>query len=88
MVSRKSVSRPRLIRAQLGEVVLHLRQIQSAVVVAVAALRRQNSDLDEDIASVLQRSVADRIQEQVDRLEITARLVSSLERKGAPQGGP
>ncbi|MGH8137539.1 MAG: hypothetical protein ACREVV_04995 [Steroidobacteraceae bacterium] len=78
------MSKTRVIRAQVGEVVLHLRQIQSAVVVAVAALRRQNSDLDEDIANVLQRSVADRIQDQIDRLEIAARQVSSLDRKAGP----
>jgi hypothetical protein len=32
-------------------------------------LRQQNCELDEDIATVLQRSVADRIQDQIERLE-------------------
>jgi hypothetical protein len=50
-------------------VLLHLHQIQSAVVVAVAALRQQNCELDADISNVLQRSVADRIQDQIERLE-------------------
>lgn len=53
----------------LTEVVRHLEQIQSAVVVAVAALRHQNCELDVDISNVLQRSVADRIQDQIDKLE-------------------
>lgn len=57
------------VNAQLGDVLMHLHQIQSAVVVAVAALRQQNCELDADISSVLQRSVADRIQDQIERLE-------------------
>ena len=77
MVSGKAVSRNRLVRSHVGEVLMHLQQIQSAVVVAVAALRQQNCELDADISSVLQRSVADRIQDQIERLEITVRLVSS-----------
>jgi hypothetical protein len=58
------------INVQLGEVLKHLQLIQSAVVVAVAALRQQNCELDADISNVLQRSVADRIQDQIDRLEM------------------
>ena len=58
------------INLQLGEVLKHLQLIQSAVVVAVAALRQQNCELDADISNVLQRSVADRIQDQIDRLEM------------------
>ena len=84
MVSRKSESRSRIIRTQVQEVVLHLRQIQSAIVVAVAALRQQNSDLDEDIANVLQRSVADRIQDQIEQLEAVTRRVASLGRGARP----
>jgi hypothetical protein len=53
----------------LSELVLHLYQIQSAVVVSAAALRRQNCELDDDIANVLQRSVADRLQDQIERAE-------------------
>ena len=76
MVAGKSISKTRSARAQLGEVVQQLRQVQSAVVVAVAALRQQNCELDEDIATVLQRSVADRIQDQVERLESLQRSVA------------
>jgi hypothetical protein len=54
---------------ELGEVLRQLQQIQSTVVVAVAALRHQNCELDMDVSNVLQRSVADRIQDQIERLE-------------------
>lgn len=69
MVAGKSISNTRSIRGPLSEAILHLRQVQSAVVVAVAALRQQNCELDEDIATVLQRNVADRIHDQIERLE-------------------
>jgi hypothetical protein len=63
--------------------VVQLRQVQSAVVVAVAALRQQNCELDEDIATVLQRSVADRLHDHIERLEA---LMSTLgvDDKGHP----
>ena len=54
---------------KIREVLQHLERIHSAVVVAVAALRQQASDLDLDIANVLQRSAADKIQDQIDELE-------------------
>jgi len=57
-------------RAQLREMLRHLQLIQSAVVVSIAALRHQNCELDVDISNVLQRSVADRIQDQIERLEV------------------
>jgi hypothetical protein len=69
MVAGKSISNSRSIRGQLNEVALHLKYAQSAVVVAVAALRQQNCELDEDIATVLQRSVVDRVHDQIERLE-------------------
>ena len=75
MVAGKSISKTRSVRGELGEVVTHLRLVQSAVVVAVAALRQQNCELDEDIATVLQRSVADRLHDQIDRLEAVMRAV-------------
>jgi hypothetical protein len=78
MVAGKSISKARNMQTHLGEVVLQLRQVQSAVVVAVAALKRQNCELDEDIATVLQRSVADRIHDQIERLEGLMRAASSL----------
>ena len=63
-------SQARAVHVQVGEVLHHLHLIQSAVVVAVAALRHQNCELDVDISNVLQRSVADRIQDQIERLEL------------------
>ncbi|MGH8209896.1 MAG: hypothetical protein ACREU6_09930 [Steroidobacteraceae bacterium] len=78
MVAGKSISKTRTIRGQMGEVVMHLRQVQSAVVVTVAALKQQNCELDADIATVLQRSVADRIHDQIERLEALMRAASSL----------
>jgi hypothetical protein len=81
MVAGKSISKTRTVRTQLSEVVVHLRQMQSAVVVAVAALRQQNCELDEDIATVLQRSVADRIEDQIERLEVAMRVVSNANHK-------
>jgi hypothetical protein len=76
MVAGKSVSKTRSVRNELGQVISHLRQVQSAVVVAVAALRQQNCELDEDIATVLQRSVADRLHEQIERLEAVTRMAA------------
>ena len=73
MVAGKSNSKTRSMRSQLGEVAGHLRHVQSAVVVAVAALKQQNCELDGDIATVLQRSVSDRLQDQIERLETLMR---------------
>jgi hypothetical protein len=73
---------PRLVYPQLGEMLKHLQQIQSAVVVAVAALRHQNCELDTDISNVLQRCVADRIQDQIERLE----AMSERRRRVGPGG--
>jgi len=61
--------RARVVPSEMKELLRQLQQIQSAVVVSVAALRQQNCELDADISNVLQRSVADRIQDQIDRLE-------------------
>ncbi len=64
------------VRDQLAELVLHLHQIQSAAMVSAAALRHQNCELDADIANVLQWSVADKIQDQIERLEETVRQLA------------
>ncbi len=52
----------------LQDTILRLRQIGSAVAVAVAALRQQNCELDADVAQLLQFAVADCIAEQIARL--------------------
>jgi hypothetical protein len=82
MVAGKSISKTRSVWTQLDDVVLDLRQVQSAVVVAVAALKQQSCEIDEDIAVVLQLSVADLIQDQIERLEAMMRVVSNADRKG------
>ena len=82
MVAGKSISKTRSVWTQLDDVVLHLRQVQSAVVVAVAALKQQNCEIDEDIAAGLQRSVADLIQDQIERLEAMMRVLSKADREG------
>jgi len=71
-------------RSQLREAVLRLRQVQSAVVVAVAALRQQNCERDEDIAVLLQECVADRVQDQIDQLELTLREAQAQARRTRP----
>jgi hypothetical protein len=85
MVAGKSNLKSRSARAQLADVLLQLRQVQSAVVVSVAALKRQNCELDEDIATVLQRSVADRLHEEIERLEGLMSVLGD-EGKGEPSG--
>ncbi|MDE2051783.1 MAG: hypothetical protein KGJ72_12275 [Gammaproteobacteria bacterium] len=60
-------------KTPLDDVILHLRHLQSAVIVAIAALRRQNCELDEDIASLLQRAVCDSLADQLQKLEAARR---------------
>jgi predicted MarR family transcription regulator len=55
-------------RSPLDEALARLAELRSMVVVAAAALRQQNGDLDTDIARVLRRSVASGIAEQIERL--------------------
>jgi hypothetical protein len=63
----------RTVRVELQEVIARLRQLQSTVTVAVGALRHQNADIDVDIANLLQRSVGDILQEQIEKLEALGR---------------
>lgn len=58
----------------LEEVILHLGHIRAAVLVAAAALRRQNCELDEDIAVVLQRCVSDPLAKQLEKLQAARHL--------------
>ncbi len=68
-------SRPpgRPVRAHLEEIVSQLRELKSAVAVAVAALRAQNADLDEDVARLLRQTVGDKLQDQIEHLEALLR---------------
>jgi hypothetical protein len=61
--------RPVTRKTQLDGVILHLRHLRSAVIVAIAALRRQNCELDEDVARLLQRCVCDPLDDQLESLE-------------------
>ncbi len=61
------------------ETLLRLGEIHALVVVAAAALRHQNCELDADIACLLQRSVANGIADQIERL---SRLYSAVPRGG------
>ena len=50
----------------------HIRGLEvamSAVIVSISALRRQNCDIDADIARVLERSAADRLDVEIERLQ-------------------
>ena len=78
---RGRVARVRSLRHSLSGTILHLRHVQSAVVVAVAALRRQNCELDEDIATLLPRCVCDRIEDQLDELEAARHLLATRLRR-------
>lgn len=75
----------RELRVELNEVIAHLHHLQSALAVAVGALREQNADIDADIASLLRTSVRDPLQRQIERLE---RLARHLHVSPAPAPSP
>jgi hypothetical protein len=62
--------------ARLREIADRLRVMQSAVSVAVAALRAQSADIDEDVARLLIRSVSDPLQDQIDSIKSVLRLLA------------
>lgn len=57
------------VRMHLAELVGRLRLAQSAAAASAAALRRQNCEIDEDVARLLQRCVADVLGEQIEETE-------------------
>lgn len=79
MSRRRLIARARAARRKAPVLTLpsealadHLRGLElamSAVIVSVCALRRQNCDIDEDIARVLERSAADRLDIEIERLQ-------------------
>jgi hypothetical protein len=69
------VSRAQKAALRLREVHDRLRVMQSSVAVAVAALRSQNADIDEDVARLLLRSLADPLQQQMDVIKSVLRLL-------------
>jgi len=62
------------------EMLAHLRQIQSATVVAIAALRQQSCERDEDVARVLEHSVVDALEQQIEQLRHLTRQARSPSR--------
>jgi hypothetical protein len=73
----------RRMQTHLSELTVNLEVIRSAVAVSVAALRHQNCELDEDVASVLQRSVSDRLQDEIDKAtQLADSFAPSTERAG------
>lgn len=73
-VARAKVARSKALDpAHLQEALeTHIRGLEvamSAVIVSVSALRRQNCEIDEDIARVLERSAADRLDIEIERLQ-------------------
>lgn len=73
-------SRPVTRKAPVDGVILQLRHLRSAVIVAIAALRRQNCELDEDVASLLQRCVCDSLDDQLRKLEAGRRPPARMRR--------
>jgi hypothetical protein len=55
-------------REQLLDVVRNLQLAMAAVMVCVEALRRQNADLDADVALVLERDASDRLHTEIERI--------------------
>ncbi len=68
MCERRPRVGPAATARALQEARLRLGEIRALVVVAAAALRQQNCELDADIACLLQRTVASAIADQIERL--------------------
>src|SRR5882724_1032693 len=76
MATRSSSLQIQRAAARLREVSDRLRAMQSSVAVAVAALRSQNADIDEDVARLLVRTVSDPLQDQIDSIKSVLRLLA------------
>lgn len=74
-MSEKDFAFERHILDRLRQLHVHLQVAHAGVIVAAAALHRQNADRDEEIARVLEFCVGERLAEQIER---TAELVASL----------
>lgn len=53
----------------LSEIRLRLLVAMAASAVCSAALKAQHADFDEDVATLLQRSIADELNRQIERLD-------------------
>ncbi len=76
---------PSCIQSQLRLVTVELRCALSAIAVATHALREQNSDLDSDIAQVLQRAAGAPLHAGVEKIDA---LLLELEGKAEAGGNP
>ena len=81
MATHLSTSQAQRAVVCLREIADRLRAMQSSVVVAVAALRGQNADVDEDVARLLTRAVSDPLQDQIDSIKSVMRLLSPPARR-------
>jgi len=84
MSHRSSSTAGRQIRVQLQGVLSGLREVQSAIAVAVAALSAQNADLDADVARLLRRTVGDKLEDQIERLDAVLRQLGPAELRRKP----
>lgn len=70
---------------RLHHSVQRLQLILPVISVAVLALRRQNAELDEDIALVLSRHASDPLNVEVDQLEALVNSIRTSHREGEPR---
>jgi hypothetical protein len=80
-INKKNAATGQLAATRLREIADRLRVMQSAVSVAVAALRGQSADIDEDVARLLVRSVSDPLQDQIDSIKSVVRLLAPSPRR-------
>lgn len=85
MAVRRTKARAAPLAARLAGVVDRLKVMQSAIAVAVAALRAQNADIDADVARMLIRAVADPLQDQIDSIQSAIRLLRPAKRTRSPR---
>ena len=78
--------RPARFKLQESLCIRGLTSAMSAVIVSVAALRRQNCEIDEDIASVLERSAADRLDIEIEQLAAFSGIDRKLHQTSQSEG--
>ncbi len=81
MATHLSMSQAQRATVRLREIADRLRAMQSSVAVAVAALRGQSADIDEDVARLLTRTVGDPLQDQIDSIKSVVRLLAPPARR-------
>jgi hypothetical protein len=61
---------------ELEQIHRHLQVVHSGIQISVGALRRQNCEVDEDVACVLSHCIGERLLIQIERL---AEIVADIE---------